>query len=156
MTPHTTLKNVCRASVDNIEQPSIQRVSSPCEISTSCGGCQLQHMNYRSQLTFKHDIICNEFSKCQNLDEVVVEDVLPSPLHFNYRNKAQFAIQRIGRKVGVGLYAVNTHQTIDTKSCAIQHPLINEVLGRVRYFLREFPVSVYDESTCQGEFYLNS
>ena len=151
VTTSSLTKNIWRATADFIEQPSIDRVISPCEISTQCGGCQFQHMKYRAQLEFKHGLICNEFSKLPNLETIAVEDVLPSPLLFNYRNKAQFAIQRNGRKVEVGLYAVNTHQTIDTKSCAIQHRLVNDIMNRVRYFLRTFPVSVYDESTRLGK-----
>jgi hypothetical protein len=44
-------------------EASLDRVLPSCTISHTCGGCQLQHMNYPQQLLFKKRLLVNAFQQ---------------------------------------------------------------------------------------------
>ena len=46
-------KNFAFAKVDEIIEPSKDRVTPKCPIAEKCGGCSLQHMDYEAQLRWK-------------------------------------------------------------------------------------------------------
>ena len=70
---------------------------------------------------------------------------------WHYRNKAQFPVQRDkeGNPVA-GFYAGRSHRVISVDACAIQHPVINEVVDCVLAFMRDFSVAPYDEEKHSG------
>ncbi len=43
-------KNFAQAELLSIDRPSPLRTSPPCPYFGTCGGCQLQHLNYAAQL----------------------------------------------------------------------------------------------------------
>jgi len=102
---------------------------------STCGGCHLRHLIYKDQLTLKS---CSVVTSLKEFNVIApnVADIIPSTNELNYRNKAQFAIQRNhkGKKV-VGLYELNTNIVTGNHICEIQHPLVNKVLQQFRTFL---------------------
>lgn len=68
------------------------------------------------------------------------------------RAQVQFSIQRNDRgSIDIGLYAVNSQQTVDTKYCHIQHRLVNDILKQVRYFLaKNSDISIYNPAKRVG------
>ena len=54
---------------------SLDRVKPSCTISHTCGGCQIQHMNYPQQLRFKKRLLVNAF---QQLDAQLSSSSLSS------------------------------------------------------------------------------
>src|SRR5438067_12478202 len=46
-----------RVEITEIHQPSPLRIQAPCPVFGTCGGCQLQHMQYEAQLEWKRDIV---------------------------------------------------------------------------------------------------
>jgi 23S rRNA (uracil1939-C5)-methyltransferase len=132
---------------------SVDRIEPRCLLAEKCGGCQLQHQKYSSQLAFKRKIVSEAFSMYSTTTGLFIHDVLPNQNSFNYRNKFQCAIQRDNvnnSKINIGLYTSNTNHAIDTEECFIQHPLVNEVLKKVRFFIEKHNVSVYHEKTRLG------
>jgi len=68
-----------------------------------------------------------------------------------YRNKAQFPVGRgKDQKVQIGFYASGSHSIIDTDRCVIQRPETDEIIGKIRSFLEENKISIYDEETHEG------
>ena len=117
---------------------------------STCGGCHLRNLDYNDQLSLKTKLVTvalKEFS----IEAPHVADIIPSVNQLNYRNKAQFAIQRDleGKKV-VGLYELNTNIVAGKHVCEIQHPLVNKVLQQFRTFLHHHDVSIYNETTRSG------
>jgi hypothetical protein len=58
----------------------------PCPHFGECGGCQLQHMTYASQLEWKRDIAARTLATA-GVARDMVEPVVPSPKEWGYRTK---------------------------------------------------------------------
>ena len=51
-------KNFAIGKLLEIHKESAERVTPPCVYYNKCGGCQLQHLDYQSQLTMKRNQVC--------------------------------------------------------------------------------------------------
>src|SRR4029078_2251254 len=63
------------ASVEEIIQPSVERVEPPCPYFGRCGGCDFQQMNYEAQLKAKADIVKDCFHRLAGFDVSELEVV---------------------------------------------------------------------------------
>lgn len=140
-----------------ILKPSPDRVEPLCPSARTCGGCTLQHMSYEGQLAYKEKKVRDCLERIGGVDMSEVEwltDESPAILSdapWHYRNKAQFPVQRDkeGNPVA-GFYAERSHRVIPVTDCAIQHPIINEVVNCVLAFMRDFSIAPYDEERHGG------
>lgn len=68
-----------------------------------------------------------------------------------YRNKAQFPVRKDkdGHTV-IGFYAGRTHHVIDTDVCYLQAPVNDEIIRRLRSFMKRYQVEPYDEEHHSG------
>jgi 23S rRNA (uracil1939-C5)-methyltransferase len=94
-----------RGSLRSIVTPSSVRIDPPCPHYTrdKCGGCQLQHMTYDSQLAAKRTIIRDSFERIgkRSIDHPEIER---SPKEWRYRTKLTLAIRRRGARWIAGLH----------------------------------------------------
>lgn len=123
--------------------PSSDRVEAPCVIFGRCGGCQLQHVTYSTQLEYKKQLVKKNLEHAGLPCPPLSITGMTEP--FYYRNKGQFSITK--SKTGeilIGLSAPRSQQIIDCKTCLIQHPLTNQVLAIVRLFLEETDMPIFD------------
>ena len=82
--------NFMEAESKEIFKKSINRVEPICPYYLLCGGCNIMHMNYESQLKFKQRKVENILKKFANIENVV-KDIIPS-IELNYRNKVTLKI----------------------------------------------------------------
>lgn len=140
-----------------IIEPSPYRVTPKCPIADKCGGCSIQHLDYKRQLEYKQNKVKNclerigGFPEDMLSQEDIMQPIIGMEEPFYYRNKAQFpvGINKDG-KVVIGFYAGRTHSIIDTSHCYIQAPVNDEILQRVRHFLEEYHISIYNEEKQEG------
>jgi 23S rRNA (uracil1939-C5)-methyltransferase len=94
-----------RGALRNIVSPSSVRIDPPCPHYTkdSCGGCQLQHMTYESQLAAKQMIIRDSLRRIGKriVDAPPIER---SPKEWRYRTKLTLALRRRGTRWIAGLH----------------------------------------------------
>ena len=94
-----------RGALRSIVSPSPIRIEPPCPHYTrdNCGGCQLQHMTYESQLAAKQTIIRDSV---QRIGKRVVDApaIERSPKEWRYRTKLTLAIRRRGARWIAGLH----------------------------------------------------
>lgn len=123
-------KNYAFAKLIEIVKPSPYRVEPICPKASSCGGCQLQAMNYQQQLKFKEDKVYNNLKRIGGITEFEMKPIMGmeelclkgkeenGPFH--YRNKAQFPVgmNRDGQ-IASGFYAGRTHSIVEVDSCAL-------------------------------------
>lgn len=85
-----------RGTLRTITRPSEERVNPPCPHYTRdrCGGCQIQHMSYPSQLRAKRRIVLDAVERIGKRAAPVAA-VRPSPSDWRYRTKLTLAMQRL-------------------------------------------------------------
>ncbi|MHB2015581.1 MAG: 23S rRNA (uracil(1939)-C(5))-methyltransferase RlmD [Candidatus Xenobia bacterium] len=136
-----------RARITQVLEPSSTRVEPPCPVFWECGGCQLQHIDYPTQLALKTRIVEDAVRHVARLKDVPVETCLGMDRPWSYRNKVQFVV---AHGPTLGLYARGTHRVVGMETCAIQHPLNNQVLQTARDALRVVRWQPFDEASGQG------
>jgi 23S rRNA (uracil1939-C5)-methyltransferase len=94
-----------RGSLRSVVTPSPVRIEAPCLHYTrdKCGGCQLQHMSYDSQLEAKKLIVRDSL---QRIGKRATDppDIERSPKEWRYRSKLTLAIRRRGSRWIAGLH----------------------------------------------------
>ncbi|MGE5576360.1 MAG: 23S rRNA (uracil(1939)-C(5))-methyltransferase RlmD [Syntrophothermus sp.] len=145
-------KNYATALLDAIFQPSPERQEPVCPVFRKCGGCQLQHLKYEAQLSYKRQLVVDALNRIGklDLDRVVVHHTLGVADPFHYRNKAQYPVGFRGGRVVTGFYTTRSHDIVPIADCRIQHPLNDQIAGVLRGLLEKYRVSIYDEKTGQG------
>ena len=61
-------KNFARGAIDRILEPSPSRREPPCQYFGDCGGCQLQHITYESQLESKIGFVRDALERIGRID----------------------------------------------------------------------------------------
>jgi 23S rRNA (uracil1939-C5)-methyltransferase len=94
-----------RGALRSIVTPSPVRIEPPCPHYSrdKCGGCQLQHMTYDSQLVAKQIIVRDSLQRIgkREVDPLPIER---SPKEWRYRTKLTLAIRRRGARWVAGLH----------------------------------------------------
>jgi 23S rRNA (uracil1939-C5)-methyltransferase len=142
-------KNFARAFVKQLITTSTERQTPPCPYYDLCGGCQLQHMNYASQTSWKTLEVKEQLKRVGKL-EFNVNETLAAPEPFGYRNKIQLPVGKQNGTIKMGMYQRNSHDIVDIDTCLLQSPLGNRLLAAVKHWLLTNQISVYDEQKHQG------
>lgn len=94
-----------RGALRSLVTTSPVRIEPPCPHYTrdKCGGCQLQHMTYDSQLTAKQIIVRDSLQRIgkRHVDPPPIER---SPKEWRYRTKLTLAMRRRGARWIAGLH----------------------------------------------------
>lgn len=135
----------------DILKPSPYRAEARCPVAKACGGCQIQHLDYREQLVFKENKVRNLLKRVGKLDSFHMDPIIGMENPYFYRNKAQFpvGINKDGQII-TGFYAGRTHSIIDTRHCYIQAPANEEIMETVRAWMEAYQIQPYDETTGKG------
>lgn len=143
----------CEAEIIRFKKRSPHRVKVECSVNHRCGGCQLQHLSYVSQLVEKKELVAQALLRYSGLDLETIEirDCIGMEDPKHYRNKSQFQLGvNANGDVLAGLYNTDTHQLIDIMRCGVQHEAINKVTRVVKEILQELAVPIYDEKKNSG------
>jgi 23S rRNA (uracil1939-C5)-methyltransferase len=112
-------KDFWRAETREVLEPSPGRVAPPCPYYGTCGGCQLQHLDYSRQLTQKRQVLHHQLARAHlawPLDQI---DVLGMEDPWRYRLRGEFHVLRRAGQVSLGFYKKHTYQTLPIDSCLI-------------------------------------
>ncbi|WP_397334087.1 23S rRNA (uracil(1939)-C(5))-methyltransferase RlmD [Paenibacillus macerans] len=164
-----TKKQYGYAKLLDVVQASPDRVAAPCPIYDQCGGCQLQHLSYEAQLSWKRQHVVDALKRIGKLrvaegapeggsaarradgdHAVVVRPTLGMAEPWRYRNKAQVPIGVTDGALVGGFYARGSHRIVDMETCLIQHEHNDDVVSRVKAIGRQLGVTAYNEETGRG------
>lgn len=146
-------KNFMTARLVKIKKPSVHRVTPRCSVYKECGGCQLQHLSYDEQLSFKQDLVKQSLKKFQPKGYTYFT-VLPTIGMENpwfYRNKLQFQVRQTDEnQVISGLYQTDSHQLISIENCPVQFPQTTAIIQAITRWLQELAIPIYNERKNSG------
>lgn len=114
-----------RVWITEIHQPSPLRTQAPCPVFGTCGGCQLQHMQYQAQLEWKREVVYQLLHDIGGFVDPPLLPTEPCAIPWHYRNHMRFSVNRSGQP---GLTARGTHRVLPLSACPIAHERINQAL----------------------------
>ncbi|MEP7028327.1 MAG: 23S rRNA (uracil(1939)-C(5))-methyltransferase RlmD [Candidatus Eisenbacteria bacterium] len=120
-------------------EPSPRRVPAPCEhFGDECGGCRLQDLAYASQVSAKTQQVKETLARIGRLEGIPVDDCVPSPETWRYRNKMEFSFHPGAD--GVPLLGLHRRgrfdESFDLRDCHIASELTNRIVATTRAFAR--------------------
>ena len=148
--------NVIYAKALDIVNKSKYRVESKCDVSNSCGGCQLLNLDYKKQIELKKNVVLNTISKIgkisfEDLNERY-EGIIAMETPHRFRNKMQVPFAIRDGKVVYGFYAGRTHHIVEFDYCLSGFKGSDVILNIIRDAITKYNISVYDENTNDGVF----
>ncbi|MBR3771866.1 MAG: 23S rRNA (uracil(1939)-C(5))-methyltransferase RlmD [Clostridium sp.] len=148
-------KNYGYGRLMEILKSSKNRVEPVCPVAKQCGGCQIQHLSYEAQLSYKENKIKNCLVRLgkfpQEQIDSIMEPIMGMDEPYHYRNKAQFPVGRSkDGEIVTGFYASRTHSIIPATGCAIQDKRNEQILETIIGTMKEYNIEPYDESSHKG------
>ena len=140
--------------LDRILEPSPFRVEPRCPIAKTCGGCQIQALDYQRQLAFKQKKVRENLIRIGGFAPEIIDAVMhpivgmDEPWH--YRNKEQVPVQEGKYGPVTGFYASHSHTVIPMTDCCIGSPKNKQILETVLSWMQAHDVPAYDEETGKG------
>ena len=126
-------RGVHYGEIQQILQPSADRMVPPCSIYEQCGGCQLQHVRYQAQLRHKQAILTDAIQRIAKIQIPEIASVIPSPFPLGYRSTIRFVVFKEARTFKLGFYQAETRNPVEVESCL----LIPEALRQIVSFVAQ-------------------
>ncbi|MBI4395706.1 MAG: 23S rRNA (uracil(1939)-C(5))-methyltransferase RlmD [Elusimicrobia bacterium] len=147
-----------RAWIQTVLKPSPQRVSPPCpyffkpgaEPEKVCGGCDWQHLGYAFQTQAKKEMLIEAFQRIGRIAHPKVEEPLPSPNPWRYRNKVQIPFAERHGQLIAGFYAPGSHHIVPFEDCLIQSEESVRIFKAALEWFRKNRVQAYQEDAQRG------
>lgn len=142
-------KSYAVGRVEKLIVKSPLRCDGRCPIS-GCKSCTYRLIDYSTELMMKKKLVEGCFKR-EGLDDVVVEDTVPSPNTAEYRNKAQYPISKTkdGEYV-IGFFAPKSHRVTEARACPLAPRDFAKILDTLSVYFKKHDLSVYDEKSGKG------
>ena len=116
-----------------------------CPHRKKCGGCQIQNLTYKKQLSFKQVRVIKLLGKYHRVSEIIG---MENPYH--YRNKVQAAFSERKGEIISGVYQSSTHNIVPVDSCLIEDQKADEIIVTIRKLLKSFKLRAFNDVTMKG------
>jgi 23S rRNA (uracil1939-C5)-methyltransferase len=125
-------KRFVRARLARVLEPSPHRVEPRCPhyVRDHCGGCQLQHVGYDTQLESRRSFVGDSLRRLARL-EVADPPITPAHQPYDYRTKLTLHAENTVRRIGLHRYG-RADQIFDLDWCHITAPPLMELWQVVR------------------------
>lgn len=141
--------NIAYGKLIRVKETSDCRRIPECPAFYKCGGCNLQHVEYKEQLAFKKRAIKDAFYKIAKID-IEPSDVVTGEKEFRYRNKLQLPVAEIDGKTEIGFYARNSHRVVPISDCLINPIWTKDIISAFKEYF-SFGIKGYDEIKGTGD-----
>jgi 23S rRNA (uracil1939-C5)-methyltransferase len=141
-----------KARIKKIKKISPNRVKPDCPYYDRCGGCQLQHINYETQLREKHDMIYRAFERYYEGDmpKAELRDTIGMDHPWVYRNKNQLPVRYDGNQLVTGLYAKQSNSLVYIDNCLVENQLISKATKDIKAYLSKYEIIAYNPKINDG------
>lgn len=124
---------------------SSDRTLVKCPFYSLCGGCNIMHLSYPSQLKFKKEKVVALLKKFADVNEDVIGDIIPT-INEGYRNKVTLKV-----KEKIGFYKRRSYEIVDIDSCLVASSKINEIIREIKKLRLKNISEIIIRSTYSGE-----
>lgn len=120
-------------------QPSADRVISPCEYTSQCGGCSLQHLQIEKQRVFKQSTLLQQLKYIGQVEpEHILPPIVGEPL--GYRSKARLTAKfdNKTKQVILGFRQIyQADKVVSIDRCVVLHPSIGPYIAELREVINQ-------------------
>lgn len=146
-------KTYAYGKIIKILSASPNRTKPICKAFKECGGCDIMHMTYESQLGYKIDQLIKSFesngTSKEDLKNVLHEpSVLKNPYY--YRNKVIIPISEGDIFPKIGFFKKNSHEIVDFIGCKIQKKENESIILTIKEEIKTQSLTIYCEKTHKG------
>ena len=147
-----TAKTYAFGKIEEILEPSPERIESDCPCSEQCGGCAFRHITYAEELRAKENRVRDAIERIGGLQNPDIHPIVGAEHADGYRNKAQIPIgqDKQGNLIA-GFYANHSHRIVQCDCCALQPKPFEQALDAFLEWARKSGESAYDETTHKGK-----
>lgn len=131
------------------DNKSPNRIIPECTLFGQCGGCDLCHMDYDYETSFKLKMVNETLRKIGHLEFKINEIVKANNTKY-YRNKVQIPFSFINGKNECGFYRKQSHNIINIDKCYLQTEETTKIAIFVRNIMNELKIKAYDEENNKG------
>jgi len=120
---------IAEGRTEQVLVASSDRVTPKCSAFGRCGGCSLQHMDSRAQISMKQQTLLKHLKHIGNVVPVHVLEPVSGEV-WGYRSKARLGVRYVVKKdkVMVGFRERGSSFITDTEHCKILHPDVGEII----------------------------
>jgi 23S rRNA (uracil1939-C5)-methyltransferase len=110
---------------------SSARAEPFCAVFGTCGGCQLQHLDYPAQLEWKKKVVGAALQRIGGFTGVEVPATIGMLHPRAYRNKMSLVVDNRGSLPSLGFYRQRSHEIVPIDTCPIVAPKLDADLARL-------------------------
>ena len=144
--------NYATGKIDNIIRQSTKRLTPPCKFYEDCGGCHMQHIDYKEQLKVKQSILkqaLTRYTKCDG-NSLNISKTMGMDNEYKYRNKSQMPFRNTNFGLALGFYKPESNHFVYVDECLVHHNEINKINRKVLSLLRSQEYKAYDNKNKDG------
>lgn len=143
-------RNYNQAKLLRIITKAPERIEPVCQHYEICGGCIWQDLEYSRQLYYKRRQIIACLEHIGGFQEIDVDEIIPSPDIFFYRNKMEYSFHVLTTQGDVEEFVLGLHERgrfdriFNIEECHLQSQLSNRIVRKVRELVEKLSIPVYD------------
>jgi 23S rRNA (uracil-5-)-methyltransferase RumA len=123
-------KGYQEAAIRDIVRASPDRVVPLCPVYETCGGCQLQHIEYEAQLKLKRDMLAETLARVGKLKFDDLAPVIPSPNAYGYRSSIRFTVFRQRGGFALGFHQEGSHKPVEAACCLLTPDPVRRLIAQ--------------------------
>ncbi|HHX8264007.1 TPA: 23S rRNA (uracil(1939)-C(5))-methyltransferase RlmD [Vibrio diabolicus] len=127
-----------RGKLIKILKPSDTRVEPFCPHYHECGGCDLQHLDYDQQLTYKQQTLRQLMRKFSGNDIELDAPLLGDSLAYRRRARVSLFVDKKTRQLHFGFRKKQSKQIAQVTDCPVLAPELNVLLPEIYAALKAF------------------
>jgi 23S rRNA (uracil1939-C5)-methyltransferase len=123
-----------KGRVLEIHRPAVFRTQPKCQWFGKCGGCTMQHLDSRAQLSMKQRVLEDNLWHLAKIKPEIMMRPLMGP-EWGYRYRARLSVVNRSIKKGtvlVGFHEAQNAYVADMTSCEVLPELISKLLPKLR------------------------
>ncbi len=118
------------------------QMTGTCPHFNDCGGCDCQDKDYNEQLRLKEDRLKGLFPEAEAGS---VEDIIPSPDIWHYRNKMEYVVGPAGDSTAIGLRRkYKFYKIVNLNECRIFHKDVQDIFSIFKTWMNELSIEPYN------------
>jgi 23S rRNA (uracil1939-C5)-methyltransferase len=142
---YRTKSKFAEARIEKLVDPSVHRITPPCEHFDYCGGCKWQNLEYSIQKKYKEDQLREALIHIGKIPDPPVEPITGAHKIYYYRNKMEFSFHADENgEILLGLHRAGRFQDVfQLEKCHLQSEGSNEIINFVRQRAIELKLPPY-------------